>query len=69
MKNSKHLLKTNINYQEIMMIKKILAKVDIEFFKKFKERYEGWDIVRYEDNSLVMIPPKREPIVRKRRWP
>ena len=52
-----------------MMIKKILAKVDIEFFKKFKERYEGWDIVRYEDNSLVMIPPKREPIVRKRRWP
>jgi len=40
-------------------VKAVLAKVDVEFFKKFRERYPGWDIVRYEDNSLEFIKPER----------
>lgn len=40
--------------------RKILSKTDQIIFKEFKKRYEGWDIIRYEDNSLEFIKPKRE---------
>jgi hypothetical protein len=42
-----------------MNIKAKLSKFDTEYFKTFKERYSGWDIVRYEDNSLEFIKPVR----------
>jgi hypothetical protein len=41
------------------MIREKLSKVDTKFFKEFKERYPGWDILRYEDNRLVFVKPQR----------
>lgn len=37
-----------------------LSKTDQAFFKSFKEKYPGWEILRYEDNSLEFVQPKRE---------
>lgn len=42
------------------MIKINLSKMDQKTFQEFRERYPGWDIIRYEDGTLVFIAPKRE---------
>ena len=42
------------------IVKRMLSKTDEIMFKEFKKRYEGWDIIRYEDNSLEFIKPNRE---------
>lgn len=49
------------------MTKRVLANVDVKYFKKFKELYPGWDIIRYEDNSLEFVPPVREEVIKKPR--
>lgn len=42
------------------MIKTNLSKTDQKMFQEFKKRYPGWDIVRYEDGTLIHIPPKKD---------
>lgn len=45
-----------------------MSKVDTEYFKQFKERYPGWDIIRYEDNSLVFVQPIRNYPKKEKEW-
>lgn len=47
------------------MIKTKLSKTDTETFKLFEIQYPGWTVVRYIDNSMEHIPPKRESLNNK----
>lgn len=40
-------------------IKVLISEVDKKMRADLEKRYPGWTYVRYQDNSLAFVPPKR----------
>jgi hypothetical protein len=47
------------------VVKTNLSKTDRETFAEFIKKYSGWNVIRYEDNSLEFIKPIKKKLSKK----